>query len=288
MPKFAVPRAMPDGRFETLHRSLDVLTERPVTYLRIILWKGIRMAGGRTVERELELGDVVQLAGTAASTETRIKTAAVFLFANKGYSATGMREIAGAAGITNAGIYHFFINKESLLLDIMRDVQFTLDASAEANLASAADPTDSLCLLVSGLVIAHGLNRMVTRVNDGELRALTSDTTGYNEIVGLRDEYESRWSEALRDGVDSEQFTISDVRLTRLSLMAMCTGMSGWYRPGGPTGLLEIARHFAGTALQVVSARRGHGRVTVDEVRLVPLSQVARIAWEPRFLGDSK
>ena len=53
--------------------------------------------------------------------ETAILDAAIQLFSSNGYDAVSMREVAGAAGVSKANIYHHFESKEGLyraILDI--------------------------------------------------------------------------------------------------------------------------------------------------------------------------
>ena len=50
----------------------------------------------------------------AAATRRQILAAALDLFSEKGYAATTLSEIAGAAGVTRGAIYHHFDNKTAL------------------------------------------------------------------------------------------------------------------------------------------------------------------------------
>ncbi|WP_197048757.1 helix-turn-helix domain-containing protein [Streptosporangium roseum] len=49
-----------------------------------------------------------------------IQQAAVGLFAQTGYAATGIRELGRAAGINSATLYHYTGGKEEILSGIMR------------------------------------------------------------------------------------------------------------------------------------------------------------------------
>lgn len=220
----------------------------------------------------------------SADTSTRIKAAAVYLFATQGYAATGIRDIAKQVGITNAGVYHFVTNKETLLREIMRQGQKLLSDTAEAALAHVEKPEDRLALLVSGLVGAHGVNQMISLVTDGEIRALPQGSEARAEILSLRDEYERLWKDVLTAGVEAGVFTIADQRLTRLGLMAMCTGVSEWYRPDGVTDLDTIAFEFVDLALSAVRAHRGGKAITSEDVARVDTDLQVRAAWEPRVL----
>jgi TetR/AcrR family transcriptional regulator, cholesterol catabolism regulator len=51
----------------------------------------------------------------------RIIHKATRLFVDRGYNAVSMREIAAAVGISKAGLYYYFVDKEALFLAILND-----------------------------------------------------------------------------------------------------------------------------------------------------------------------
>lgn len=62
-----------------------------------------------------------------------IITAAKQLFSEKGYAATGLREIAEKAGVSLGNIYNYFKNKEEIFCSIFtpEEIGFTLKATLE-------------------------------------------------------------------------------------------------------------------------------------------------------------
>ena len=83
------------------------------------------------------------------ATREAIETAAVDLFAGRGYHATSMREIAAAADIQPAAIYHWFDSKEEILTrlqdDFMDRLEEAVDEAVEA--ATAIGPGAELIRL---------------------------------------------------------------------------------------------------------------------------------------------
>jgi AcrR family transcriptional regulator len=215
------------------------------------------------------------------STDLRIKTAAVSLFARFGYAGTSIRDIARDAGITTASMYHFFESKEALLVEIMREGQDTLNLQTKRMLDGVDRPEDRLSLLVTELAGSHGINRTISRVTDGELRAFTPGSAIYLELVANRDTYERLWAEAIEQGIAEGVFRVRDARVARLGLMAMCTGVSEWYRPDGPSPLSDICRALADTALSAVRAERDGRPLTSDDVQVFDLADLVRVGWEP-------
>lgn len=220
----------------------------------------------------------------APDTASKIMTSAVFLFARKGYSGTSIRDIAALAGVTNAGVYHFVDSKEALLVEIVRQGQQLLQDSTEEALASAHTPGDKVAGLVGVLVGAHGRNRMLSFVTDWEIRSLTPGTDAHTEMVTMRDNYEQLWSTAIAEGIDSGVFAAANPRITRLSLLNMCTGVSAWYRPDGPSTLEEIVRELTLHAFAVLGAAPATGPgagIRPEDVRMPDVAAMPKSEWEP-------
>ncbi|MFH1059607.1 MAG: TetR/AcrR family transcriptional regulator [Pseudomonadota bacterium] len=70
----------------------------------------------------------------------RLLRAAVDLFAEKGYTATSIREIVAAAGVTKPVLYYYFHNKKGLYHQIMDQAAQRL----RANLAALSEPGASV------------------------------------------------------------------------------------------------------------------------------------------------
>lgn len=62
------------------------------------------------------------------SVRARLLKGASSLFSKKGYTATTVREIVAAAGVTKPVLYYYFKNKEGLYLTLMKEAFSKLDA----------------------------------------------------------------------------------------------------------------------------------------------------------------
>lgn len=83
---------------------------------------------------------VVPAAEADATVRERLLRSAVDLFAEKGYTATSIREIVAAAGVTKPVLYYYFHNKKGLFHQIMEEAAQRL----RANLAAIAQPGASV------------------------------------------------------------------------------------------------------------------------------------------------
>jgi AcrR family transcriptional regulator len=200
----------------------------------------------------------------------------VLLFAQRGYAATSIRDIAKTVNMTNAGVYHHVTSKEALLAELMRVGHVRLIASTDQLLAGIDRPAERLATLIASLTAIHALNPMTTRVMDGELRSLTPGSTAHGEIIELRDAYEAEWRRTIADGISRGEFEVADQRLARLALMSMCTGTSEWYRPDGESTLGQVCAQFVTIGLAAVNATGPAARQYFDPA-LLPI-----YPWEPR------
>lgn len=189
------------------------------------------------------------------TTGERVQAAALTLFAERGYHGTGIRQLADAAGLSSASLYHYMGTKEELLVAIMRSsLTGLLDAAYP--LVGIADPGERLDALVQLHVRTHALAPEQTRVVDDEVNALSADARA--EVVALRDRYEALWQSVLDDGVAHGGFRIGSVAVVRRALLEMCSGVARWWTPDGELTLEELAQEYAGLARRLVGAPLRH------------------------------
>jgi AcrR family transcriptional regulator len=78
----------------------------------------------------------------------QIIDAATEVIANRGYAHASLKDIADAAGVTPALIYHYFDSKEDLLLAAMAAVQQTLHRAVDAARDRESDPFQRIAATV--------------------------------------------------------------------------------------------------------------------------------------------
>ena len=82
------------------------------------------------------------------SVRHRLLAVATDLFTRKGYAATTVREIVGAAGVTKPVLYYYFRNKEGIYLELMQEAFSRLEeliAGSEGDRGSASQKLLRLC-----------------------------------------------------------------------------------------------------------------------------------------------
>ncbi len=160
-----------------------------------------------------------------------ILAAAVQLFAEYGYHAAPLRDIAHIAGIQAASIYHHYPSKQALLVEIMETYMQRLIASLEHILSEFDDPVKRLHEAIANHIRMHTTYKNEFFIIDTEIRAL--ENKNRPDILSLRKRYEVLLQEILRAGMESNVFRQSDVKVASYAIIAMCTEVATWFHPDG-------------------------------------------------------
>jgi len=195
------------------------------------------------------------MARTAGShseiTGPRIRAAAERLFARHGYAAVSMRQIAAEVGLQAGALYQYTPDKQSLLVDLMLGHIDELLAIWQA-LPDQPDPRARLVQFVHCHIGFHFDRPDALFIAYMELRNLNPDS--FARVEALRGRYESVLQGILRDGVAAGVFTVPDLRLATMALMALLNGVIHWYREGGRLARAEVAAIYADMVLRAVGA----------------------------------
>lgn len=196
----------------------------------------------------------------------RVIRAAIETFARQGFNGTGIRDIASAAGLTTASLYHYMGNKDDLLVEIMARTIAPLNGGAARVTAEVKDAASRLAIIVEQHVWCHASDRLATLVTDTEVRALSGARR--TRVVALRDQYEGHWRSAIRYGLKQGTFEVNDPDTAARALLQMSTGVSHWFSGRGKLTLEVLCREYSDWALSLVRARNSRGPIRRDDLEL--------------------
>jgi AcrR family transcriptional regulator len=158
------------------------------------------------------------------------------LFAQKGFRATTVREIADAAGILSGSLYHHFDSKESIGDEILSGFINDVLADYRAAVASAASPRAVLEQIVRTTSTTLPKHRAALGMlqNDWSYFS-TQDRFGYLRKAVA--EIETTWITQLERGKEDGDFRADlDARLTYRLLRDVLWIPSQWRTAGGYSG----------------------------------------------------
>lgn len=186
----------------------------------------------------------------------RILSAAADVIARSGFDKASMRQIAGASGVSLAGLYHYFDNKDHLLFLIQFRAFSSLLMEVQSHLSGETDPAEQLRVLVR-THISHVARSMATlKVCSHELDSLSGET--YDRIWRIRREYYElarsvvvRLIETLAPGSGL------DPRVATMSLFGTLNWLYRWYDPERDRSPSSLANQIT---TQFMAGLSGAGR----------------------------
>lgn len=169
-----------------------------------------------------------------------ILEAAAKLFAEQGYEATTVRQIALASDLTSGSLFHHYGSKRQMLLEVVEEGTRRTHRLVSERLTGVDDPLNQLRILLTAHLEALHENSwwpfMV--VSATEWHSLTEQEAA--PVVAVRDAYEDLWREVL--GRAAEAGLVSSDPLLRLFLLGAVNWTLFWYDPSAglsPTCLAE-------------------------------------------------
>ena len=176
-----------------------------------------------------------------------ITDVAFAVFAQRGYDATSMDDIARAAGITKASIYHHVTGKEALLERGLDRALSALYAILDEPAAREGKPSDRLAFILRSA--AEVTMRMLPEVS--VLFRIRSNTATERKALERRRKFDAIVTDLVHDAQadGSVRADIDAALLTRL-VFGMSNSVVEWYRPTGKIPLQRIADAISALVFQ--------------------------------------
>lgn len=180
----------------------------------------------------------------------RITAASIELFAEQGYDATSIRDIAARAGVSTAVIYHHLRSKREILLDIMARGQGLLDLVVARAVSGIDDPLVALAHAVQAHVIVSAVNQRTSQVIDREVHRLPAPQRA--AVVSARDAYERRFAHLLAVARADGRLADDHPGVSRIALLQLLSSVPLWYSSEGELGLGEVTDALLVLALRML------------------------------------
>lgn len=184
-----------------------------------------------------------------------LRAVACRVFAEKGYAAGTMGDVARAAAINPSSLYHHFPTKDDILVE-------TFEVFWEQMLRDyrhAADTASPLAAVTELIQVAFDyLDRRrpeVTVMYNDWVTFTRMDK--YRFVVDRNAEAEGIWVAALERGVNEGSFRESlDMTVFSRVLLGAILSVVRWYEPGGPLGRQALAQKYTALFLSGLCTAR--------------------------------
>jgi AcrR family transcriptional regulator len=193
----------------------------------------------------------------------RILAAATVLIARTGYDKASMRAVARAAGVSLAGLYHYFDSKDKMLFLIQFRTFNALVNTLREKLHGVHHPVEQLRVMVRAHVGYFAANMAALKVCSHELDSLAG--ASYEETRQIRRDY-YHLARAIVDRVLDTHAPESSVdrHVATMSLFGTLNWLYRWYDPrrGPAPGAVanQIAAQFLYGTLGIDAAPGGERR----------------------------
>lgn len=192
-----------------------------------------------------------------------ILRAAAGLFRERGFADTGMRDIAAAADLSAANLYHYFNGKNDLLFycqDRALDRMLAAVASARRESRSAAGRLR--------IVFTSHLQTLLDAI-EGATAHLQIDSLPpalRTAIVGKRDRYEHALRRIIAEGIAAGELIDMDPALVARAMLGAMNWTVTWFRPDGPDTADTVGDVIARFLVRGIAARTPAARRTLSVV----------------------
>lgn len=189
------------------------------------------------------------LIGTGVDPRGEILDAAARLFTAVGFSAAGTRQIAEAAGLRQASLFHHFPRKEDLLAAL-------LDQTVEPSLAVATELAagDAPADVAIYLLIVNDLANYCT--GPGNLGSLQIQPEArrerFRDFWDKRDRLRNIYHDLIARGCAEDIFVVSDVELATSIVFGLVESTATWFEQAGTrvrSTTFDVVAEFALRAL---------------------------------------
>lgn len=190
----------------------------------------------------------------SSSTQRLIIETARQEFAERGYGATSIRDIARRAGMSLSALYHYYPGKQDLLRAILDEgLHSYFTACADALAEAGDDPAERLVALVAAVVRFRVDHPAKSSIITTEQRSLEPDNLKAYEARAAQ--ATRQWAEVIEAGIGEGVFHTPYPDDARRALIAMCNAISQWYDPAGELSLDDLVERYVALALTVVEYR---------------------------------
>lgn len=180
---------------------------------------------------------------TAAESKLEaIVDAAARLFMERGYEATSVRELAKAAGVSQATLYYYIHSKSDLLVLLHNSVVDDLVERLNEVTRSAEPPEEKLRRFIRTEMEAVQTSRTRVAAFIRERRSLTPEAAA--KIQLKRDQVDSVLDDILEAGIRDGTFREVPIRSVRLAILGMINWAVEWMNPSGSMSGAALGDEF--------------------------------------------
>jgi TetR/AcrR family transcriptional regulator, cholesterol catabolism regulator len=174
------------------------------------------------------------------------------LFAKQGYEKTSIRDIAAYLGMTNAGVYYYFKNKQQMLIDIMNHGMDDALSTMRKELPQLKSAEERIEFIVRAQITFYAKNKSQTKASIHEM-GTRLDVKHAKAMDKKQQEYVGFIRQAIEQIIQENPYIAIKAAVATYSLLGMLNWLVHWYDPDGevsPDELISSIAHIFLTGLK--------------------------------------
>jgi AcrR family transcriptional regulator len=188
----------------------------------------------------------------ASKREAILRTAAQ-LFLEESYGRTSLNDVAKRLKITKPTLYHYFHNKEDILLGCYRWGTALIEESLNKIAVQYGTGLEKVEAFIHSYANAMTVNfgRCVMRLDEGDLSA-----KALTEVRAYKRKIDRRLRSFIQEGIEDGSIAPCDPKIAAFSIAGALNWICMWYEPEGALSAEEIASQFARTLTQGLARQK--------------------------------
>lgn len=188
----------------------------------------------------------------ATKREAILATAAQ-LFLEKSYGRTSLNDVAERLEITKPALYHYFRNKEEILVECYRLGTGMIGEMLEQIAARCGTGLEKVEAFIYSYanVMTVAFGRCVMRLDEGDLSG-----DARREVRTHKRKIDRRLRSFIQEGIEDGSIVSCDPKIAAFSIAGAVNWICMWYEPDGALSPEEIASQFARTLTRGLAADR--------------------------------
>ena len=155
------------------------------------------------------------------------------LFAERGYRATTVREIAESAGVLSGSLYHHFDSKESIIDELLSSYLDELLAQYRAIVSEGGTSIEVLGRLVQAAFSSFDRHRAAITVFQNERQYLLNFPR-FSYLAKTELAFSRLWGKVIREGIAGGELRADlDAKIVQRFMRDAIWVSVRWYRPSG-------------------------------------------------------
>ncbi len=161
------------------------------------------------------------------------------LFSTKGFKGTSIRDIANAMDMSISNIYHYFGNKEGLLLAVLEHSSKSLVEKLGGISQMQLDPLDRFKRLVKSHIQLSDFYKKEVKIFFMDEEHLTPEGTQINKIT--QQKILEIYRNSLTDLKQAGLLRCKSITITAFNILGIINWQLRWYKTDGSLSLEQVA-----------------------------------------------